>query len=205
MNHREPPHLPAGTRTALHCLSLLLLTAMASDGVSALPRPRAAAKGARGGQQGSDRNPYLPVTGAPPLRFATVPPPPDLVTRPPAAAPPTPALSPTEASIAQANAAAARSAVLAETKGDKSPGGNSAESNPSAPAGTDTPPARVPPAILPDTIKPTVRPEDFLPFFQIPGSAQSTADVTVVVPAPKAPPAPGALPPSSATYTQTPK
>ena len=151
-----------------------------------------------------DPTPYLPVTGAPPLRFQEVAPPPDLVTQPAAAAPPTPALTPTEASVAQANAAAARSATITESPEPVAPAPESVEPAPikATPA---TPPAKIPAAILPDNARPSVRPEDFLPYFQIPGSAQNPADVTLLVPVPRSAPAPAPLPPSSATYTQSPK
>jgi hypothetical protein len=57
-------------------------------------------------------------------------------------------------------------------------------------------PAAVP--ILQDTVRPQVQAEDFLPFFLIPGAPKTVGS---------APPAlqPGQLPPSSATYTETPK
>lgn len=203
MNHREPPHLSAGTRRALHCLSLLLLPAMAPEGAHALPRsnPHGA-----GHDRRTDPQPYLPVTGAPPLRFQEATPPPDLVTRPAAAAPPTPALTPTETSVALANAAAARSATLTDANADVTPPQPAADTPPASsatPTPALTPPPKTPSAILPDNVGPAVRPEDFLPYFQIPGSAQAAGDVTVFTPAPKAPPAPAPLPPSSATYRQT--
>ena len=67
------------------------------------------------------------------------------------------------------------------------------------------PTEKVTPPILPDEIRATVRPEDFLPYFQIPGSARRADDVTLLVPVPRVPNAQGSLPSSSATYTQTPK
>jgi hypothetical protein len=198
MNHREPPHLSAATRRALHCLSLLLLPAMAPEGVHALPRSTPPGAGA---DRRTDPKPYLPAMGAPPLRFQEATPPPDLVTRPAAAAPPTPALTLTETSVAQANAAATRSATVNETPvaSAAQPQAGHEESTVKRPA-----PAKTPASILPDNVRPAVRPEDFLPYFQIPGSAQTPADVTLLVPAPKAPPAPAPLPPSSASYRQTP-
>jgi hypothetical protein len=57
-------------------------------------------------------------------------------------------------------------------------------------------PATPAPAILPDDTQPKVRAEDFLPFFQFPGTGAGQGDVT------PAPAAPGKLPPSSATYRQ---
>ncbi|WP_415908155.1 hypothetical protein [Oleiharenicola sp. Vm1] len=60
-----------------------------------------------------------------------------------------------------------------------------------------------PPAtILPDDTRPKVRAEDFLPFFQFPGSAPANGDVTVVAPVPNAAPGAAPLPASSATYRQ---
>src|SRR5581483_1603875 len=127
--------------------------------------------------------------GAPPLRFQEAAPPPDLVTRPAAAAPPTPALTPTENSVALANAAATRSATIKESSPE--------ESQPLPATNKDTPPApaaKTAPAILPDDARPSVKPEDFLPFFQIPGNARQPGDVTIVSPAPKAAPAPASIP-----------
>lgn len=198
MNHREPPHLTAGTRRALHCLSLFLLPALVPDGAHALPRSHTPAAGS---DRRTDPQPYLPAMGAPLLRFQPAAPPPDLVTRPAAAAPPMPALTPTESSVAQANAAAARSTTITEA---------TTLSPSRTPVAETTSPKPVPPTtkaptpILPDSTRPSVRPEDFLPYFQIPGSAQTPSDLTLLVPAPKTPPAPAPLPPSSATYRQTP-
>ena len=203
MNHREPTHLPAGMRRALHCLSLLLLPALAPDGVHALPRSRPPGSGPD--LRNAEPNPYLPKLGAPALRFQDATPPPDLVTRPAAAAPPTPALTPTEASVALANAAAAHPAPAStsEPRTVTSPPAPAPDANPQPPAAA---PVKTPPAILPDNARPSVRPEDFLPYFQIPGSAQQPSDVTLLVPAaPAAPTPPATLPPSSATYTQTPR
>ena len=197
MNHREPPHLPAGTRRALHCLALLLLPAMAPEGVHALPRSRPS-----GGSEGSvGPSPYLPAAGAPPLRFQEAAPPPDLLTRPSAAAPPTPTLTPTESSVALANAAAARSAAVTPPETASISSTPSPTPEKSAPKNA---PTKTPPPILPDNVRPTIRPEDFLPYFQIPGAAQNPGDVTLLVPAAKTPATPSAtLPPSSATYTQS--
>ena len=107
MNHREQTHLRRGVRRTLHSLSLLLLPIVAPKTVSALTLPRARAD--RSAESGEDRaqQPYLPVIGTLALRFQAAPPPPDLTSRPAAAAPPVPALSPTETAVAQANLAAA--------------------------------------------------------------------------------------------------
>lgn len=189
MNHSEPPHLPVGARRALRFFSLLLLPALTPKAALSIPRSR---------QMGDGPAPYLIVLGAPALRFERPTPPPDLVTRPAAAAPPIPALSPAESTVAQANLAAANSAVTRiqhEVPTQEPP----AKSTPHPPA------KNAPAAILPDDTLPSVRPEDFLPFFQIPGSASSTRTPGIVVPA-SISSSPGiAPPPSSATYTQTPK
>ncbi len=205
MNYREPPHLPAGVRRALHCLSLLLLPALAPEGVRALPH--SGTPGGRLDLRNANVTPYLPNLGAPPLRIQDASPPPDLVTRPAAAAPPTPALTPTETSVALENAAAARStAVTTEERIEPAPPPEQPEA-PAAQAPVPAPaPEKTPPPILPDNARPTVRPEDFLPYFQIPGSSHRSPDVTLLVPAAPTAPAPAAtLPPSSATYTQSPK
>src|SRR5438105_5165193 len=62
-----------------------------------------------------------------------------------------------------------------------------------------TAPAAKPKPILPDDTRPRLRSQDFLPLFRFPGAGGPSEDVTPAVPAP---PAPGTLPPSSATYTQ---
>ena len=202
MNHLEPPHLPAGLRRALHCLSLLLLPALTPEGAQALTRPRPAPRDGAD-LHGPEPAPYLPAMGAPPLRFKEVAPPPDLVTRPAAGAPPTPALTLTESSVALANAAAARSATMNVVAPESA--GATAATGPAATDDASVPAPKTPSSILPDDARPAVRPEDFLPYFQIPGSATRPGDVTLLVPAARAAPAPATLPASSATYTQTPR
>lgn len=188
MKDCEPPQLPAGLRKALRCLSLLLLSALALEDGRAGP-------GLRTLHLQAESNPYLPVLGTPSLRFAEALPPPDLVTRPPAIAPPMPARSPAEASVAVANASAARAALPVPAVAPKPAPLPAPVSAP--PAHPVAPPKRVPPRILPDDGRPMIRPEDILPYFEIPGSR----DVTILAPTA---PSPNAIPPSSATYTQTP-
>lgn len=192
MNHREPPHLPVGVRRALRCLSILLVPALTLDEGMAGPRLRSTIRSS------ADSTPYLPVLGSPSLRIEEALPPPDLVTRPAAAAPPVPALSPAESSVAAANADAARSTAVA-------PDDTHIETKPAATASTSEPAAKPPAPILPDTSRPIVHAEDFLPYFQIPGSAKQAGDVTILMPGAPSAPAPGPLPPSSATYTQSPR
>ncbi len=56
-------------------------------------------------------------------------------------------------------------------------------------------------SILPDETRPQVRPEDFLPYFQAPGSGQHP-NVDVVMPVPWGTPVNPPPIPSSATYIQ---
>mgnify|MGYP001551269688 CR=1 FL=1 len=204
MNHREPPQLPVGARRVLRCLSLLLLPAMAPKTMFPLSRPRPLS-GQPADLQELELAPYLPLVGPPPLRFQEELPPPDLVTHPAAGAPPTPALTPTESSVALANAAAAQSASTNSRPPVEVPAAAARPAPKSTPSLLPpvAPAPETPPAILPDDARPTVRPEDFLPYFQIPGSATQPGDVNVLVPAPRAAPAPAPLPPSSATYIQS--
>jgi hypothetical protein len=139
-----------------------------------------------------DSRPYLLVIGPPALRFReAIVPQPDLSTRPPAGGPPHHPFSELSAGLPAATKAEAAS-----------PGQKGASSAPAAQdasgqkATPDTGPTPSP--ILPDDVRPKVRPEDFLPFFQFPGSRPNPEDVSSVPTAP----APGMQPPSSATYKQ---
>jgi hypothetical protein len=199
MNHREPPHQSAAARRALRWVSLFLLPALTPEGTDALAPARSGHGGP--GLHGAELPPYLPVLGAISLRFDEPAPPPDLVTRPAAAAPPMPALTPTESSVAIANAAAAQPAPVARRAAESTP----TDLPPPAKESAAAAPAKTPPAILPDDSRPAVRPEDFLPYFEIPGSAKRPGDVSIIAPLAPSAPAPGTLPPSSATYTQTPR
>jgi hypothetical protein len=187
MNHREPPHLPMGARRALHCLSLLLLPALVPSSMPAVGRQRTTL-GAAADCQDGDQSGYLPLVGPPPLRFQDVSPPPDLSAKPPAAAPPQPHLTQAESTVKMANSAASNSVPA-----PKQPDANAKDATPEV---TEAPKVE-PVTILPDTVRPQVQAEDFLPYFLIPG-AKSDGQVP-------ASPQPGQLPPSSATYTQTPR
>ena len=182
----------------MHCL-LLLLPAWAPEKAQALPRTRHAGSGPQLRNAGAV--PYMPKIGTLPLRFQAPAPAPDLSVRPAAASATTTELAPAESTVAAANAAAAQSTAAPDEPASAltAPQGSATEK---ASSGTN----KSPPPILPDHAKPAVRPEDFLPYFQIPGSAAHPSDVTLFVPAtPSQPAAPGTLPPSSATYTQTPR
>jgi hypothetical protein len=134
---------------------------------------------------------YLPVIGAPALRFASARPPPDLTARPPAAAPPQPAApAPTEGP-----------ATAADTPGP-APVQIASPIAPAAPPPEKPAEKPAPKPIIPDENRPRVRPEDFLPFFQIPAGAPDDAAATLVIPGVTTPAAPDKLPRSSATYRQ---
>ena len=184
MNHRESPQVPKGMRRAVHSLALLLSAATSGTMLAHVrPCPAHCLNPQRGT---SVPGGYLPVLGAPPLRFAEVLPPPDPASQAAVATPSKPA--PNAHAAAPANAVAAQATqTLAHPE---SPEDTKAESH----AADKTEPL----AILSDESTPTVRPEDFLPFFLPPA-------FTPVVPAPREVPAPATLEPSSATYTQTPR
>jgi hypothetical protein len=177
-----------GARRAFHCLSLLLLPALVPSGTAAGGRLRPLPE-QHADIQEADPLPYLPCLGAPPLRFQDAAPPPDVSARPPASAPPQPHLTPAETSVGLANSAAASSASARRTTETHADDSNGSAYDPAKPA---------PVPILQDTVRPQVQAEDFLPFFLIPGSAKTVGS-------PPAAPQPGQLPPSSATYTETPK
>lgn len=194
MNHREPPLSPADTHGTGLGLRLALLLALATTGSHAQTRSYSIALVV----PQPDATPYLQATGAPPLRFQNA----DVPLHPA----PSPAANPAPA----ANSPDTAAATGAEAKPESVATTYVPSSAPDLPSpavvpDTSATPSKTPAPILPDEARPTIRPEDFLPYFQIPGSARTPADVTLLVPVPKAPPAPGPLPPSSATYTQTPK
>lgn len=126
-------------------------------------------------------HPYLCVVGPPPLRFQDP------------AATSSAALQPQ--TLEPASAAAPKPDATTPVSAAPVP---SAPPKPASPADTQTHTAGQPPgpdsaepAIIPDDMRPRVRPEEFLPFFQLPGSGASNAPV---------PNQPAKLPPSSATY-----
>lgn len=196
MNHREPTQRPIALRRGLQCLAFVL-SAVVPQALPAAARQRTAS-GPSAERSSRESAGYLTSLGAPPLRFVEIAPPPDVTTRPAAAAPPQPALTVTESSVAMANAAAAQS-VSVHTTAPELPVETKVESPAPAPAAAEKP---TPSAILPDETRPEVRPEDFLPFFQIPGSPNQPGGMTLVVPVPRNAPPPPPLPVSSATYNQ---
>ena len=181
MNSSAQPQRPAGACRLGIRLLLGILSCEALAASSRAPEiPR---------EIGS--RPYLTVTGAAPLRFPETAPPPDLSVRLPAGGPPhlTPVISEAPVNAVKPedlpNPGATAAAATASTE------------QPPAPA-TKEKPATAGRPILPDDSKPKVRAEDFLPYFQFPGANTDRDDVPTT---PK-PPAPGILPPSSASYRQ---
>lgn len=181
MNQSAQPPRAAGARWAGVRLALSLLPAVAISGQSVAPEPTSH----------SITRPYLAAVGAPALRFGEAIPPPDLSVRPAAGAPPP--------SIEEHSAP-----LIDPVRGDVTtvpPTSLAAEALPTAETNKSAP-AKPPTAILPDDTRPKVRAEDFLPFFQFPGSASANGDVTVVAPVPSSASTAAPLPASSATYRQ---
>ena len=192
MNHRETTHPLSRLRKAFHGLSWLLLPTLAPAGLLASTRPREL-PGLPVGQPGAESLPYLAAVGAPALRFLPAEPAPDLVSRPPAAGPPVPGPVRTAPAVAPSHAATPPAAA------------HDPADSPAVEPGAEPAKGRSLP-ILHDELRTQVRPEDFLPYFQVPGSA--TQPGAMVIPsayAPRGAPEPAPLPPSSATYTQTPQ
>jgi len=183
----NPPTPRCGLHRTLRVLSLLLLQhALAPHGTDASARSRLPVNS--DGDSAADENsrPYLKVAGSLPLRFSPAPRPlPALVPRVTGLSPP---IQPSATTPPEPAPGAA--STVHETKiPSNDPPANSGEPTGSKPALS----------ILPDNTRPSTRPEDFLPFFQFPGGGGTTIVGPVNVPQP---PAPGQLPPSSATYQQ---
>jgi hypothetical protein len=143
--------------------------------------------------------PYLLAVGPPPMRFAQSLPLPDVSTRPPSAAPPVPAIV---EEIAAANAASAKSVGSHLSSPVASPDIQVPEPASTSVASGETaksPPAKTPAALIPDETQHELRPEEILPFFQLPGANGAT---TIVVPAVPASPEQTRLPVSTAVYRQ---
>jgi hypothetical protein len=196
MNFRATPPATAKGRKAWLFVSILLpaLASKVNTQRGVLPPP-----------PDDESRPYLQVIGPTPLRFEETLPPPDLTVRPPAGAPPKPEATAgpdvvpskpaASAGTPQQRAAAAAAAVAAaKNPAATRTASTSVSAGPGATADAAPPPP--PPApIIPDDVPAAVHPEDFLPYFQYPGSAPRADGV-------RQPPAPAPLPPSSATYTQ---
>lgn len=144
--------------------------------------------------------PYVATLGAPALRFqdpAPVPPP---FVKPIASGPPVAASAPEEAEVSLANDRAAASTPPMPLPNPDAPV-TPASTPPPTPSESEVPaptPKVLP--ILPDDTRRKVQSQDFLPLFRLPGSGGPVEDTTIIVPGVPTPPAPGTLPPSSATY-----
>ncbi len=162
-----------GIRQTLRGLGLLLLSGLGPEAISDQYRHRTGPPFG-GRMTAKESAPYLPAIGSPGLRFREPEPVPAMIVRPVAVGSPMPGLNVIETTVAVANTTASLG-PLNPTQGSVDPANvPPVEQKP-------TPTKKPAPAILPDDAKPPVRPEDFLPYFQIPG----------------------AVPPSSATYQQS--
>ncbi len=189
MPYRFPSSRPrGGTRVALcHVILALLHLSMVATAYAArqtlglLPPPVT--------------KPYLTATNSPALRFreavSTAP----LQRKPVATGSPVAASAPEVAEVALANNQAAASTPPMPVAPVETPASDAPATKPEA-----TPASKAQP-ILPDDTRRKVQSQDFLPLFRFPGAPGSNEDVIVPVPVPT-PPAPGQLPPSSATYRQ---
>jgi hypothetical protein len=195
MNHREPTSEPQGPGRTFPCLALLLLPFLLEASALAAPLPPVQAGLTR-------QKPYLVALGSPQLRFQ----------EPVAAADPAVRPAKPGAPLATLTDLTDENTPDSIPPLDEMPSHASTESSVSSdldsngPSATDTAPstsARNPRPILPDEMRPEARPEDFLPFFQIP--AAQSGDITVFGPVPRAPATPAPLSNSSATYTQSPR
>jgi hypothetical protein len=192
MNHRETTSVPLGAVSALLCMALLLPVTGFARGC-----PLA---GVQSAAMLVQEHPYLASVGAPALRFAEAPQPPEMLQRP--------SLSPAPVAAATSDVTLPESLSSVQQPTDSvatssNPSTASTKSTANVAVGEQPAASHTPPPIIPDEVRPRVRPEDFLPFFQIPVS--QPGDVNVVVPAARSAPAPATIPISSATYTQTPR
>lgn len=157
------------------------------------------------GRSPAPTRPYLATMGAPMLRFQEPAPPPPPRAKPVAGGPPVAASAPEEAEVSLANSQAAASTPPMPLPDEaKGPATTPAAETPvpgvpAEPAKAATPAAPKSLPILPDDTRRKVQSQDFLPLFRLPGSG-SLDDASVILPGVPVPPAPGTLPPSSATY-----
>lgn len=138
--------------------------------------------------------PYLATINSPSLRYRAAASTAPLVRKTIATGSPVAASAPEVAEVALANDHAAASTPpipVAQQPEQAKP-----ESTPVKPS--ELPPVSKAQPILPDDTRRKVQSQDFLPLFRFPGSDSLSEDVSSV----PAPPVPGTLPPSSATYRQ---
>jgi hypothetical protein len=170
-------------RLTLALLHLTVIaTAHAAQQTLAIPRPVS--------------RPYVASMGAPALRFLEAIPTPPILVKPIASGPPVAASAPEVAEVNLANNQAAASTP--PMPGEPAPSVPT-ETPATKPEHSPATPAAKPQPILPDDTRRKLQSQDFLPLFRFPGTSASTEEATPAVPTP---PAPGTLPPSSATYRQ---
>jgi len=209
MNHREPTRTPSRVRPSSRMLALLLLPVLLPEYAVGTPRPRPSA-GLPVRVEPEAPSPYLRQVGPVPLRFQLAPPPPAPW---PASLAPTDETtvtgpSPSDATIVtQASLPVQDPTPVAAT--DEESTATVAERGPTSTGGASSPPAkagpeRTPSPILVDELHATVRPEDFLPFFLLPGTKAGEAGTTLMVPVPRQAVPSTPMPPSSATYNRLP-
>lgn len=209
MNHREPSRILSRVRPSSRMLALLLLPVLMPENAVGTPRPRPSA-GLPVRMEPEAPVPYLRLVGAVPLRFQLAPQPPApwpvslAPIDPPSetrtdASPETPPTA-TLASVQETTSVATTDASSTGEVADRGP--TSTGEMRAFPA--DAGPQRTPSPILVDELRATVRPEDFLPFFTLPGTKAGEAGSALIVPVPRqaAPFVP--MPPSSATYNRLP-
>lgn len=138
-------------------------------------------------QQGPS-HPYLTVVGPPPLRFQDAPPVSSLLEPRPKDKAITKGAPPGLVHAGSSGPPASLSPSGPRTK--LSTPGQAPAANEDKAGSTGTPAEVVEPSIIPDEMRQRVRPEEFLPFFQLPGSGDP------------GPGKPANIPPSSATYRQ---
>jgi hypothetical protein len=192
MNHSEPPHPPSGARRVLHGSILLFLATLAIHRAHAIPRAILSITLERPGLRSP---PYLRTIGPAPLRFEEQPSMPDPVSPPSAPMVATPPADAATEIAAIEPPAAVTTTSIQEVATTPEP----------APNENESPAAKAPLPILRDDARPAVRPEDLIPYFQLPGSSHKPGGLNVIVPVPPSDQAPASVPPSSATYTQTPR
>ncbi|MEO7414607.1 MAG: hypothetical protein ABIZ81_14755 [Opitutaceae bacterium] len=194
MNHHQRL-LPPGVNRAFRYISLLLLALISSRETAAMPRLlRLKSDPAKMTSSG-----YLPAVGAPALRFQEAP-----AVLAPMHSTPLPQTASLSRPGSLENPPEVPSTLTALEVASITP-----QEIPTVEAATEKTSlqkARPAQQIIRDDTHPSVRPEDFLPFFQFPGSAVApTGNLNVIVPVPRDAPSSAPLAPSSANYTQTPK
>lgn len=207
MNHREPSRTRFRVRPSSRLLALLLLPVLVPELAEATPRPRPST-GLPVRVQPEDPEPYLRHVEPVPLRFRPAPAPlapwPETLTSADESAAPNSVT--TDPVTTDVVASVQHSAPAGYTEGNPTEVVHSdvvAAAEPISNSPPDTP-VRTPAPILVDELRPTVRPEDFLPFFILPGTQGQEGGPAVIVPIPRQPSSPAPLPPSSATYIRSP-